>query len=79
MSVLTHTNTAFILITTTVIIYLQVLFNVLAIVSDSAGRDAGFPHQLKTDLPTQVIWDLPLLNGQHPSGVIKNCYNNTEI
>ena len=41
--------------------YLQVLLDVLAVVGDAAGRDARLPHQLKADLPTQIVWDLPLL------------------
>lgn len=43
-------------------VHLEVLFDVLAVVGDAAGCDAGLPHQLKADLTTQVIWDLPLLN-----------------
>ena len=45
--------------------YLQVFLDVLAVVGDAAGRDAWLPHQLKADLPTQVVWDLPLLQGTH--------------
>ena len=41
------------------------LLDVLAVVGDAAGRDAWLPHQLKADLPTQVVWDLPLLQGTH--------------
>lgn len=38
------------------------LLDVLAIVGDAAGSNAGFSHELEADLPTQVIWDLSLLH-----------------
>lgn len=41
--------------------YLQVLLNVLAVIGDTTGRNAGFPHQLKADLATQVVRDISLL------------------
>lgn len=47
--------------------YLQVLLNVLAVVSYTTGCDAGLPHQLKADLATQVVRDISLLqhNGEN--------------
>jgi len=45
--------------------HLQVLLDVFSVVSDAARGDAGFPHQLKADLPTQVVGDLPLLSDRH--------------
>lgn len=41
--------------------HLQVLLDVLAVVRDAAGRDAGLPHQLKADLAAQVVGDVSLL------------------
>lgn len=41
--------------------YLEMLLNVLPVVGDATGRDAWLPHQLKTDLPTQVVGDVSLL------------------
>lgn len=41
--------------------YLQVLLNVLAVIGDTTGCDAGFPHQLKANLATQVVRDISLL------------------
>lgn len=41
--------------------YLQVLLNVLAVIGDATGCNAGFPHQLKADLATQVVRDISLL------------------
>lgn len=41
--------------------YLQVLLNVLAVVGDTTGCNAGLPHQLKADLATQVVRDISLL------------------
>lgn len=48
------------------------LLDVFPIISDSAGRDARLPHQLKTDLPTKVIRDLPFLEGQ----AVAPCYTS---
>lgn len=45
------------------------LLNVLPVVGDAAGRDAGLSHQLKTDLPTQVVRDVPLLAQERHSWV----------
>lgn len=36
--------------------------DVLAIVGDAARSNAGLSHELKADLPAQVIWDLSLLH-----------------
>lgn len=49
--------------------HLQVFLNVLAVIGDTTGRDAGFPHQLKADLATQVVRDISLLqhNGEKMS------------
>lgn len=41
--------------------YLQVLLNVLAVIGDTTGCNAGFPHQLKANLATQVVRDISLL------------------
>lgn len=41
--------------------YLEMFLDVLPVVGDAAGRDAGLSHQLKTDLPAQVVRDVPLL------------------
>lgn len=38
---------------------------VLAVIGYTAGCYAGFSHELKTDLPAQVIWNLPLLQTQN--------------
>lgn len=46
-------------------LYLQVLLDVLAVVGDPAGGDAGLPHQLKADLPAQVVGNLPFLQTGH--------------
>lgn len=40
---------------------LQVLLNVLAVIGDTTGCNAGFPHQLKANLATQVVRDISLL------------------
>lgn len=45
--------------------YLQVLLDVLAIICDTTGCDAGFSHQLKADFPTQIIWNLTFLKKQN--------------
>ena len=36
-------------------------FNVFAVVRDAARRYDGIPHQLKTYLSTQVVWDISFL------------------
>ena len=41
--------------------HLQVLLDVLTVVRDATGRDAGLPHQLKADLAAQVVGDVSLL------------------
>lgn len=41
--------------------HLQVLLDVLTVVCDATGRDAGLPHQLKADLAAQVVRDVSLL------------------
>lgn len=41
--------------------YLEMFLDVLPVVGDAAGRDAGLSHQLKTDLPAQVVRNVPLL------------------
>lgn len=51
------------------------LFNVLAIIGDPTGCDAGLPHQLKTDLPTKIIRNLSLLTGTNK---IQRSVTNTE-
>lgn len=49
--------------------YLEMFLNVLPVVGDAAGRDAGLPHQLETDLPAQVVRDVPLLAREKQSWV----------
>ena len=41
--------------------HLQVLLNVLAVIGDTTGCDAGLSHQLKADLATQVVGYISLL------------------
>ncbi len=46
--------------------------DVLAIVGYAARSNAGLSHQLKTDLPTQVIWDLSLLHNSQSNTLMLN-------
>lgn len=48
------------------------LLDVLAIVGYAARSNAGLSHQLKTDLPTQVIWDLSLLHNSQSNTLMLN-------
>lgn len=49
--------------------YLEVFLDVLPVVGDPAGRDARLAHQLETDLPAQVVGDVPLLAREKQSGL----------
>lgn len=49
--------------------YLEMFLNVLPVVGDPTGSDAGLSHQLKTDLPTQVVRDVPFLAREKQSWV----------
>lgn len=52
------------------------LLDVLAIICDTTGCDAGFSHQLKADFPTQIIWNLTFLKKQNTlnhTGVTGKC------
>lgn len=62
--------------------HLQVLLNVLAVIGDTTGCDAGLPHQLKADLATQVVGYISLLQHRVRSGAGKghcsdSCYPQT--
>lgn len=48
--------------------------DVLAIVGYTARSNAGLSHQLKTDLPTQIIWDLSLLHNSQSNGCLLYSY-----
>lgn len=50
--------------------YLEVFLDVLPVVGDPAGRDARLAHQLETDLPAQVVGDVPLLAREKQSGLV---------
>lgn len=41
------------------------LLDVLAIIRDTTGCDAGFPHQLKANFATQIIWNLTFLKKEN--------------
>ncbi len=50
--------------------------DVLAVVGYTARSNAGLSHQLKTDLPAQIIWDLPLLHNSQSNWCL--LYSHTD-